>query len=194
MSEYLIQGETLTALADEIRVLSGSEGAMGLDAMKSNVNTANSAVSAALSALVDKGVEVPDGSNVSGLAELIGALEVGGVKVVSGTVTFSSTQFSYEFLSDPPDIFIVYKEDENNNIHTDANTIWAVIQFPIEDAQYGYYQYTFGYNNGTKKYYVPYYTKKTSTAYTGKVLNSTFNGTLGAAITYRYFGIYGVTR
>lgn len=70
--------EKMTALADEIRVLSGTEGTMGLDAMKSNVNTANSAVSAALSALVDKGVEVPDGSNVSGLAELIAALEVGG--------------------------------------------------------------------------------------------------------------------
>lgn len=78
MSEYLIQGESLTALADEIRVLSGTEGTMGLDAMKSNVNTANSAVSAALSVLVDKGVDVPDGSNVSGLAELIAALEVGG--------------------------------------------------------------------------------------------------------------------
>ena len=85
MSEYLIQGETLTSLADEIRVLSGSEGTMGLDAMKSNVNTANSAVSAALSALVDKGVDVPDGSNVSGLAELIGMIEAGGAKIASGT-------------------------------------------------------------------------------------------------------------
>lgn len=90
MSEYLIQGESLTALADEIRVLSGSEGTMGLDVMKSNVNSANSAVSAALSALVDKGVEIPDGSNVSGLAELIASLEVGATLWNGGKFTIGS--------------------------------------------------------------------------------------------------------
>lgn len=34
----------MTALADEIRILSGTEGTMGLDAMKTNVNQANSNV------------------------------------------------------------------------------------------------------------------------------------------------------
>lgn len=78
--------EKMTALADEIRILSGTEDTMGLDAMKNNVNTANSAVSAALTALTEKGVEVPDGTIVSGLAELIGMIEAGGdFEVVAGT-------------------------------------------------------------------------------------------------------------
>ena len=39
--------------------------------------TVDNAVTAALSALVEKGVEVPEGTNVTGLAELIAAIEVG---------------------------------------------------------------------------------------------------------------------
>lgn len=116
MSEYLIQGESLTALADEIRVLSGAEGTMGLDAMKSNVNTANSAVSAALSALVDKGVDVPDGSNVSGLAELIGMIESGG-KVATGTFTPADTTSDITIthgFGEMPVFFIALPEDSYN--------------------------------------------------------------------------------
>lgn len=85
----------MTALADEIRVLSGAEGTMGLDAMKSNVNTANSSVSAALSALVDKGVEVPDGTNVTGLAELIAEVGVDGI-LASGTIIPSEDANNYQ--------------------------------------------------------------------------------------------------
>lgn len=40
--------------------------------------TVDNAVTAALSALVEKGVEVPEGTNVTGLAALITAIEVGG--------------------------------------------------------------------------------------------------------------------
>lgn len=76
--------EKMTALADEIRILSGTEGTMGLDAMKNNVNAANSAVSAAITALTEKGVEVPDGTNVTGLAELISAIESGGSTLWNG--------------------------------------------------------------------------------------------------------------
>ena len=45
MAEMLIQSESLTSIADGIRVLSGTEDAMGLDAMATHVNTANSNVS-----------------------------------------------------------------------------------------------------------------------------------------------------
>lgn len=70
--------EKMTALADKIRVLSGTQDAMSLDAMASSVNNANTAVADALSALVEKGVEVPGGTNVTGLAELIAGIEIGG--------------------------------------------------------------------------------------------------------------------
>lgn len=45
MAEMLIQSESLTSIADKIRVLSGTSSAMGLDAMATHVNTANSNVS-----------------------------------------------------------------------------------------------------------------------------------------------------
>lgn len=44
MSEYLIQGETLTLIADEIRELSGTTTAMGLDDMTNNLGEANDEV------------------------------------------------------------------------------------------------------------------------------------------------------
>lgn len=41
MAKYVIQGETLTAIADKIRVLSGTEDALSLNAMESHVGEAN---------------------------------------------------------------------------------------------------------------------------------------------------------
>ena len=44
MNEYLIQRETLTGLADEIRVLSGTTAEMSTDAMTNSVSDANTEV------------------------------------------------------------------------------------------------------------------------------------------------------
>jgi hypothetical protein len=41
MAEMLIQSENLTSIADEIRVLSGTEDAMSLDLMESHIGEAN---------------------------------------------------------------------------------------------------------------------------------------------------------
>lgn len=46
MAEYLIQGETLVALGDQIRTLSGTEGTMVPSQMTSNVQSANDEVDA----------------------------------------------------------------------------------------------------------------------------------------------------
>ena len=45
MAEYLIQGESLTAIADEVRELSGTITSLGLDDMTSNLSEANTEVS-----------------------------------------------------------------------------------------------------------------------------------------------------
>lgn len=41
MDEYIVKGESLTAIADKIRVLSGVSGGMGLDDMANEVGNAN---------------------------------------------------------------------------------------------------------------------------------------------------------
>ena len=65
MAEMLIQSENLTAIADKIRVLSGTTNAMGLDAMGNYMNEANTNISTEAnliaqisSALESKGVSV----------------------------------------------------------------------------------------------------------------------------------------
>lgn len=75
MAEYLIQSEDLVAIADKIRVLSGSEDTMSLDAMRDKIGDANISVEAALSALINKGVNIPDGANIGNIADLIGSVE-----------------------------------------------------------------------------------------------------------------------
>lgn len=44
MSKYLIQDTTLTSIADEVRTLSGIEETLSPEAMKENLNGANSAI------------------------------------------------------------------------------------------------------------------------------------------------------
>lgn len=61
-------------------------------------STVDNAVTAAIIALTDKGVTVPDGTNVTGLADLIAAIEAGGVdmNVVTGTFTPVERVSTYE--------------------------------------------------------------------------------------------------
>ena len=68
----------MTAIANAVRDLRGMSGTMGLDAMATNINGAKTAVDAALAALTEKGVTVPAGTKVDGLAALIAAIEAGG--------------------------------------------------------------------------------------------------------------------
>ena len=42
MAEYLIKGESLTAIANEVRELSGTTETMSIDEMTSTLNTENS--------------------------------------------------------------------------------------------------------------------------------------------------------
>lgn len=107
----------MTAIADEIRELSGTTELMGLDAMATHAGEANTDVAtqtellaqiiAALEgkadggdltpiidALTEKGVEVPEGTSVAGLAELISGIEAGGggdEKKVKGDITPAAT-------------------------------------------------------------------------------------------------------
>lgn len=68
----------MTAIADKIRGLLGLTGEMGLDAMATNLTTEQANIDAALSAIANKGVTVPDGSTSDALAALIESIEAGG--------------------------------------------------------------------------------------------------------------------
>ena len=141
-------------------------------------------------AIEGKGVTVPDGTLLDGMASLIESIEAGGggdIRVEQGSVTFAQEQTSYTFVADPPDIFIVYVEDDSSPVYSSSKYIWAMIQDTrsFEDKKTSY---IFGYNKGVKKYFTPY---KLSVSTLGS-FHLEFNGPLGAK-TYKWYAIYGVT-
>ena len=113
MAEYLIQDTTLTNIAAPIKTLMGLTDNLTTDEMVSNLNDANTAVANALVALTEKEVVVPNGSNVTDLAALIAAIEAGGTKVSTGTLTPASNKYSTTImhaLSVVPTVFINYTD------------------------------------------------------------------------------------
>ena len=151
-------------------------------------------ITAALAAIAGKGVNVPDGSTSDALAELIMSIPTssGDIKIEQGSVTFAEEQSSYTFVTDSPDIFIAYVEDDSKPVYSSSNYIWMIIQ---DTRLFNYYgnmrktSYILGYNKGSKKYYTPVKTECTSI---GRFISTDFNSCLGAK-TYKWYAIYGVT-
>lgn len=78
MSEYIINGTLLTNIADAVRSVDGSASALTPTQMETRLKAVKSSIDSALSALTDKEVEVPSGSTVHALANLIASIEAGG--------------------------------------------------------------------------------------------------------------------
>lgn len=117
MSEYIIKGTSLTNIADGIRSVDGSSGVLTPAQMAARLNTVKSSIDSALSALAGNGVEVPSGSTVHTLAELIAGAGSGSAsgfaKVATGTITLSSDLSSITIehgLGQMPDFAIAYNQ------------------------------------------------------------------------------------
>ena len=145
-------------------------------------------------AIEGKGVTVPSGTLLDGMAALIMSIPTssGDIKIEQGSVTFAEEQSSYTFVTDSPDIFIAYVEDDSKPVYSSSNYIWMIIQ---DTRLFNYYgdmrktSYILGYNQGSKKYYTPIKTECTSI---GRFTSTDFNSRLGAK-TYKWYAIYGVT-
>lgn len=134
MSEYIINGTLLTNIADAVRSVDGSTSTLTPQQMTTRLNAVKSSIDSALSALTAKEVEVPSGSTIHGLAELIASIQAGGrgVEVETGSFTLSSDIKIYNTdgysivhgLSNYPDIFILLKDDEKSNADTLACYIY----------------------------------------------------------------------
>lgn len=145
-------------------------------------------------AIEGKGVTVPDGTLLDGMADLIESIEAGGsdIRIEQGSVTFAEEQSYYQFVADPPDIFIAYVEDASRPVYSSSKYVWMIIQDTRLFNFHGKMSktlYVFGYNSGASKYYTPF---KGSHSTVGLFSSSNFNGVLGAK-TYKWYAIYGVT-
>lgn len=130
MAEYLIQGETLTGIADKIRPLLGLTGTMTPEQMQTNLTTEQSNITAALAALAEKGVEVPEGANSNALAGLIAAIEAGGGGMKMGIITpTESTQtmtIEHGYGSQDYNLFMMAAIDNINSYAKAISTVSAL--------------------------------------------------------------------
>ena len=162
--------------------------------IQSELTRLTNAKAAIQTAIEGKGVTVPSGTLLDGMAALIMSIPTssGDIKIEQGSVTFAEEQSSYTFVTDSPDIFIAYVEDDSKPVYSSSKYIWMIIQ---DTRLFNYYgdmkktSYILGYNQGSKKYYTPIKTECTSI---GRFTSTDFNSRLGAK-TYKWYAIYGVT-
>ena len=96
MAKYSIDNTTLTNIANPIRTLRGLSVLLTPDEMASNAGVVQTNVTAALAALAEKGVTVPDGANSDDLETLIRKVASGGGGALNfydydGTLLYSYT-------------------------------------------------------------------------------------------------------
>lgn len=107
----------MTAIADKIRALLGLSGTMGLDAMATNLETEQTNIANAFTAVGNKGGTVPS-SKVSGnLTDAIASIPDGvQVQIKTGTVTGVSGSAKTVNVGFKPDaVFITGKNSQDNN-------------------------------------------------------------------------------
>lgn len=156
MAEYLIQDTTLTGIADKIRPLLGLTGTMTPEQMQTNLTTEQANITAALAALAEKGVEVPEGANSNALAGLIAAIEAGG-GAATGTITLANDGFLTSFCSQKvthnlgriPVGFLVLNTAYNNNANLTAGGFF--LAFEDSEFLYGLLASSTGYSQKVLK-------------------------------------------
>ena len=92
MAKYFIEDTTLKNMADTIRSLTGTTSALTPGQMTTEVQIADENIEDTLEALEALGVEIPEGSDIGDLADLVGNVEI-------GTDTSDATAASSDILS-----------------------------------------------------------------------------------------------
>lgn len=109
--------------------------------IQTEINRISDNVSAALSAIVEKGVTVPDGSTSDALAELITSIEAGGINATAGTITVSSDVNNYELthnLGEVPKLFFIGMIDKFSDLAFTGKKYLLVSAHGFSDAKAQY--------------------------------------------------------
>lgn len=134
----------MTAIADKIRTLLGTTGKMGLDAMATNLTTVQNNVTAAFSAIGDKGGTVPSSKDSGNLVSAINSIPAGvTVRKTSGSFSTGSSgkatvtcgfkpdlvfveqgyTYTYNNASYPVSASFSFAESQTENVYT---TFWNI--------------------------------------------------------------------
>ena len=101
----------MTTIADKIRGLIGSSEKMGLDAMATNLDIEKNHIDAALNAVANRGVVIPNGSNSGNLSGLINS--IGSASVIKKEGTFKCQYGETQY--------VPYPLEELKDYHIDVN-------------------------------------------------------------------------
>ena len=170
MSNYLIQGETLTDIADEVRALSGATGTMSPNNMISNLGDANTEV-ASQSALISE--------IISALEEKAGASVE--VKTVSVKPSSNSTSISFTGLTKEPKMFAI-SPTAQITLGTTRYVTSVMYDGSKTHGTYGYRSGSTAYSYYSASYFTWTYSNGTLTV---KTNSSTNGGNFTSSVTYQ---------
>ena len=173
-------------------------------------STIDNAVASAISALTEKGVTVPGGTDVTGLADLIAAIESGGggIECVTGTYTCAADMSGYDIyidvssLSSLPNLVVFYKEPTSSTTsHNGLSMIVNKILSATKDQYSDTYTlkaniYTIAKAATATNSYFPHVSTGASISgcsLTEWNVKPGLNCKPTAAMTFRYYAFSGVT-
>ena len=155
-------------------------------------------------AIEGKGVTVPDGTLLDGMASLIESIAAGGGGVITATFTVaadsSSVYLDYlpQSVEEWPSWLIIIAEKDTITEYSSFKGVWATrivysnVKKKRDAFSYDYSTIIYGYNKGLSKYYTP-------TVHSGEVLFTSAidcnpvgaNMSFLAGVTYRYYMGFG---
>lgn len=134
MALFVINGDTLTGLADKIRALLGISGGMGTDEMKTNLETEQTNVLNAFTAIGNKGGTVPTSKISGNLAASIQSIPAGvEVKTTGGEFSTDSLGVATVQCGFQPD-FVYITQGYNYSHNSKTWTVSAAFAFNQESS------------------------------------------------------------
>ena len=168
--------------------------------VQTQIDRISDAVSAVKAALTEKGVTVPDGTKVDGLAALIAAIEAGGVVVETGTITLAQNGNLTIGLSKNdvhPDVVVIFHTPDATGSVTGIGASLFVVHSANDVDVYNYgYTSTSSFSSIKLPYVKLGYDTPSWNASTGFTARGAGGGSYAVYVSgkpYRWYALWGGT-
>ena len=173
MAEYLIQSESLTNIADKVRVLSGTEDTMSLNAMENYVDDANADINTESELISQIMIMLEEKTNIP----------IPEVTIGTATKKLSSngTTISFTGLTEEPKLFAICPT-ENISLSSTRYVTGVTYDGTITYGTYGYRSSSSGTSYYSASYFTWTYSNGTLTV---KTSSSTNGGNFSSSVSYK---------